>query len=152
MLARIWHSGWLDGHAGHVPDALLAHRSAGSFVPRTRERVPATWVAEVESEVVGFVVVVEDEVEQVYVTATARGSGIAVLLLRTAEQVVRDAGHDTAWLAVAAGNDRARRFYARQGWTEGDVFAYAAETEDGPLEVPCVRYEISLDLDPDRAA
>lgn len=152
VLARIWHDGWVDGHLGHTPDALLAHRTRDSFVPRTRERIPATWVAEVDGAVVGFVVVVGDEVEQVYVDATARGTGVAALLLRRAEQLVRDGGHRTAWLAVATGNERARRFYARQGWTEGASFAYPAETDSGPIEVPCLRYDLDLALARSRSA
>ncbi|MBA2577676.1 MAG: GNAT family N-acetyltransferase [Euzebyaceae bacterium] len=45
-----------------------------------------------------------------------RGTGIAAQLLRRAETVIRDNGHSTAWLAVVAGNRRARVFYTRQGW------------------------------------
>ena len=66
--------------------------------------------------------VVGDEVEQVYVGATARGTGLAATLLSEAEAQVAAAGHDTAWLAVATGNARARRFYERCGWVdEGDL-------------------------------
>jgi hypothetical protein len=44
-VARIWHEGWADGHAGHVPAALVAERTPGSFGPRALERVDRTWVA-----------------------------------------------------------------------------------------------------------
>jgi hypothetical protein len=30
-IARIWREGWVDGHAGHVPDALAAERTPASF-------------------------------------------------------------------------------------------------------------------------
>ncbi|MFE0802779.1 hypothetical protein [Streptomyces sp. NPDC058812] len=38
------------------------------------------------------------------------------------------------------GNARARRFHARQGWTDEGPFDYAAQGPDGPLPVPCHRY------------
>jgi hypothetical protein len=49
-------------------------------------------------------------------------------------------GHATAWLAVVAGNARARRFYERRGWSDTGPFNYAAAGEDGPISVPSRRY------------
>ena len=89
-------------------------------------------------------VVISDEVEQIYVDARARGSGVAGVLLRKAEEMVRAAGHETAWLAVVAGNGRARAFYTRQGWVDRGAFSYEAETTAGPMVVPCRRYELDL--------
>ena len=66
------------------------------------------------------------EVEQVYVAAGHRGSGVARLLLAEAERLVAAGGHPRAWLAVVAGNERARRFYAREGWTDEGPFSRAA--------------------------
>jgi GNAT superfamily N-acetyltransferase len=90
--------------------------------------------------VAGFVMVSRDEVEQVYVSAAHRGSGVAGVLLTEAERQVRAGGHDTAWLAVVAGNARARRFYERSGWVDDGMFNYPAPHEDGPIPVPCHRY------------
>ena len=59
--------------------------------------------------------VVADEVDQVYVDAAHRGSGVARLLLDEAERQVAIGGHDVAWLAVVASNDRARAFYSKRG-------------------------------------
>lgn len=143
-IARIWHRGWADGHAGHVPDALYRHRVEASYPPRVRARIGTTWVADVDGVVRGFVVVDDDEVEQVYVDASARGSGVATTLVTIAEDAVARAGHDRAWLAVVAGNARARRFYERSGWTDAGPLDYAAETAEGGVAVPCRRYEKSL--------
>jgi len=105
VIAGLWHQGWLDGHVGHVPDALLPHRRPIDFRNRVPPRVPDTTVAIVASGVVGFVTVHDDEVEQLFVAQSARGGGAADALLRHAEQVIA-ARSDVAWLAVVAGNAR----------------------------------------------
>jgi putative acetyltransferase len=144
VIARIWHTGWIDGHEGHVPAQLVAHRDAAQFLTRARHRIESTWVAEAHGAVAGFVVVLDDEVEQIFVDASARGTGVATALLRAGEAEIRNAGYPQAWLAVVAGNARARAFYARQGWRDAGPFSYLAETQAGPIAVPSHRYEIDL--------
>lgn len=139
-VAAIWFHGWRDGHLGRVPDALVAARTPESFWRRAPERVEDTIVAVVRGEVAGFVMVVGAEVEQVYVASAHRGSGVAALLLQEAEKRVRAAGHPQAWLAVAVGNDRARRFYARAGWRDEGRFEHDAIDGDQVIPVPCHRY------------
>ena len=34
-VADLWHEGWHDGHAGHVPDGLTAARTLTAFHERT---------------------------------------------------------------------------------------------------------------------
>ncbi|HYU84738.1 MAG TPA: GNAT family N-acetyltransferase [Kribbellaceae bacterium] len=139
-VATIWYDGWLDGHLGHVPDELTAVRTPESFGPRAAQRAGDTTVAVVGDHVAGFVMVVGDEVEQVYVSRDVRGTGVAGALLAEAERLVAASGHDRAWLAVAVGNARARRFYERQGWTDDGPFDYDATTDSGSIPVPCQRY------------
>jgi hypothetical protein len=57
-----------------------------------------------------------------------------------AERQVRANRHSKTWLAVVAGNARARAFYERTGWHDEGPFDYAAATDDGPIAVPCRRY------------
>ena len=135
-VAEIWEQGWRDGHLGNVPDELVALRTPESLATRAADRVADTTVATVAGEVAGFVMVVGAEVEQVYVSARHRGSGIANTLLVEAERQVAAGGHPKAWLAVAPGNARARRFYERQGWADEGRFDYGA----AGLSVPCHRY------------
>src|SRR5688500_9633628 len=116
-IARVWHDGWADGHLGHGPDALRAYRRSEHFLPRLPPRIGTTTVSEIEATLVGFVTVHEDEVEQVYVSARARGHGVADALLEHAEHVIA-ARFPSAWLAVVEGNARARRFYERNGWRD----------------------------------
>ncbi|GAA5135711.1 GNAT family N-acetyltransferase [Pseudonocardia adelaidensis] len=139
-VAAIWRSGWRDGHLGHVPDELLAARTDASFDARAAERTGDTAVAVVRGAVAGFVMVVGDEVEQVYVATEHRGTAVAAVLLAEAERLVRAGGHERAWLAVVAGNTRARRFYERNGWADEGPFDHAAEGPDGPIRVPAHRY------------
>lgn len=138
-VADLWYHGWRDGHLAHVPAELVAIRTAASFRERAADRVAgdSTIVATVDGVVAGFVMVVGDEVEQVYVGAAHRGSGVAAALLAAAEERVAANGHDQAWLAVVAGNARARRFYERQGWTDDGAFDYRAP---GGVVVPSHRY------------
>lgn len=139
-VAAIWYAGWGDGHLGHVPDELVAIRTEESFWTRAANRLADTTVAVVGDQVAGFVMVVGDEVEQVYVGRDHRGSGVAATLLGEAERQVKANGSSEAWLAVATGNGRARRFYERMGWTDGGAFDYPANVETGTLPVPCHRY------------
>ena len=139
-IASIWHAGWRDGHLGHVPDALVAARTTESFHVRAAQRVGDTAVAVVGGEVAGFVMVVGDEVEQVYVAEQHRGTGVAARLLAEAARLVAVNGHARAWLAVATGNTRARRFYERNGWTDEGAFDHSAPSDTGPIAVPCHRY------------
>jgi GNAT superfamily N-acetyltransferase len=139
-IAEIWHQGWRDGHLGFVPQELVAVRHQDSFWTRAAQRINDTTVAVIDEDVAGFVMVVGDEVEQVYVAARHRGTGVADTLLTEAERQVARAGHSTAWLAVVAGNTRARRFYERRGWADAGPFTYAAAGQDGPISVPARRY------------
>jgi ribosomal protein S18 acetylase RimI-like enzyme len=145
-VARIWASGWRGGHLGHIPEALVAVRTPASFRARAAERIADTVVAVADpgTEAAGFVMVVGDEVEQVYVATEHRGSGVAEMLLAEAERLVAAGGHRRAWLAVVAGNTRARRFYERCGWADEGRFEYAAAVPGGTLAVPAHRYVKSV--------
>ncbi|MEV1176540.1 hypothetical protein AB0J09_49965, partial [Nonomuraea sp. NPDC049784] len=56
------------------------------------------------------------------------------------ERLVAANGHQRAWLAVVAGNARARRFYERNGWVDEGLFDHLAPNETGPVVVPAHRY------------
>jgi GNAT superfamily N-acetyltransferase len=139
-LAELWHEGWLDGHLGHVPVALHAHRRPADFRARIPARLRSTTVAVADGFVVGFVTVVGDEVEQLYVGRGARGGAVAGALLDHGEALV-STRHDTAWLAVVPGNTRARRFYARRGWRDAGPVDHRADIPGGTMVVPSHRYE-----------
>jgi GNAT superfamily N-acetyltransferase len=54
----------------------------------------------------------------VFVTEAHWGTGAATALLAAMMAAIADAGFTEARLYAAAGQARARRFYAREGWTE----------------------------------
>ena len=140
-VADLWHEGWHVGHAGHVPDGLTALRTLQAFHERTPTRVADTTVARDEAgELLGFVMVVGDEVEQVFVGPAGRGTGIAALLLAAAERQVAAAGHVEAWLAVVTGNARARRFYEKCGWRDTSELPYEVTAGGRTWTSPCRRY------------
>jgi GNAT superfamily N-acetyltransferase len=144
-VADLWHEGWHAGHAGHVPDGLTDLRTLAAFHERTPPRVGDTSVAVTDVEhgegaVVGFVMVVGDEVEQLFVSPAWRGTGVASDLLAVAEGRIAADGHDRAWLAVVAGNARARRFYEKQGWADEGDLPYEVTAGGETFVSPCRRY------------
>jgi ribosomal protein S18 acetylase RimI-like enzyme len=139
-IATLWYRAWLDAHEPLVPAAALELRHFASFRVRVPERVAGTTVATAESLVVGFVTVRGDHVEQLYLAAPMRGSGVARALLTYAETVIA-ARFDRAWLTVASGNTRARHFYARQGWRDVGGVDFPLPAGDSVVIVPARRYE-----------
>ncbi len=59
----------------------------------------------------------EPAIVQMWLDEDLRGAGWAERLIEMAEAHLRAAGHPACRLWVAAGNERARRFYARVGYT-----------------------------------
>jgi GNAT superfamily N-acetyltransferase len=140
-IVEVWFSGWREAHLGQVPAALLAHRSEATFRERIPDILSATTVAEVDHRVVGLVVTVNDEIEQLYVTPGCRGTGVAAALLGHGETTIASE-HSRAFLAIVEGNTRARHFYERHGWHDAGPFDYHAWTSTREqVAVPCRRYE-----------
>ena len=146
-LAEMFHRGWHDAHAGHVPDGLTQRRTLDAFRDRVTARVrdtDDTTIAEVDGTLAGFIMIAGAEVEQVYVDRSFRGSGLAATLLAEAERQVAAAGHDETWLAVVVGNARARAFYERQGWVDQGDLAYQVTALGETYLSPCRRYVKAL--------
>jgi ribosomal protein S18 acetylase RimI-like enzyme len=142
-LAKVWYDGWQDAHARILPAELTRIRTRESFRDRLREALPDVRVAGEFPVPVGFCMVKGDELYQLYVSAEARGSGVAAALMGDAEARFSGAGVDLAWLACAIGNERAARFYEKCGWRRAGTVPYEADGANGvPLEV--WRYEKRL--------
>jgi putative acetyltransferase len=142
-VTTLFHRGWHDVHPGRVPDELTERRTLEAFRDRVTQRIAETdetTVAEVDGVVAGFVMVADDEAEQVYVDRAFRGSGVAALLLTEAERQIAAAGHDVAFLAVVRGNDRAQAFYTRQGWVDEGDYDYPVQALGEEFISPCRKF------------
>lgn len=143
-VAEIWFAGWHPAHAGHVPNGLTERRTLAAFHERSPQRVADTTVADVDGEVAGFIMIVGDELEQIYVHPAFHGRGVASELMAEAERQLAAAGVEVAWLAVAIGNARARAFYEKSGWTNAEDLPYPVDALGETFVSPCRRYEKRL--------
>ena len=140
-LAALWDEGWHDAHAQIIPIELVRLRTLDSFRDRLRAALAETRVVGPRGAPAGFTILKDDEIYQFYVGRSARGSGLAVVLMADAEQRLAGRGVATAWLACAIGNERAARFYEKQRWRRAGNVAYAAETSQGTIMLEVWRYE-----------
>ena len=135
----------------HVDSWAAAYTLAGPSLEQRLEqhrRFPATFVAEVEGEIVGFVGVgpsrdadAEGELYTIYVHPDHWRGGIGRELIRAGEERMRELGYRTVVLWVLDGNTRAQRFYESEGW--------AADRERRTIEfvgesIPEIRYTKQL--------
>jgi GNAT superfamily N-acetyltransferase len=151
-LAHLWHSGWQDTHAAILPAELAKHRTLESFRDRLQANILNVRVAGSSGQPLGFCMIKTDELYQLYVAPAARGSGIAAVLLNDGEEWLRSHGVQTAWLACAIGNERAARFYEKNGWSRVGNMLNQVETTDGDFPLEVWRYEKDLVLASHRPA
>jgi len=147
-LARVWFQGWQDAHAAIVPTELTRARTLESFRQRLGDSLPDTRVVGAVGSPVGFCIVKDDELYQLFVAAEARGSGVAATLIADAERRLLDRGVATAWLACAIGNERAARFYEKCGWRRAGVIVSELDTPAGIIPLDVWRYEKTLSSAP----
>jgi aclacinomycin oxidase len=147
-LAAIWHQGWHEAHAAILPAQLTRIRTLDSFRDRLRAALASVRVVGPPGEPSGFAMVQGDELYQLFVTASARGSGVAAALVAEAEARLAAAGVEIAWLACAIGNERAARFYEKCGWRRTATMINPLDTPDGLLPLEVWRYEKRLRINP----
>jgi ribosomal protein S18 acetylase RimI-like enzyme len=144
VLARLWYDGWRDAHAAILPEALARARTLESFQERLETHRDEVRVIGQMGAPLGFYMLERDELYQLYVSAEARGAGVAAALIADAEERLCERGTETAWLTCAIGNDRAARFYEKSGWRRTGIVLSRLETVDGPFELNVWRYEKRL--------
>ena len=140
-LARLWHDGWQDAHAAIVPAALTRLRTLDSFAERLAGGLDDVRVIGAPGEPLGLCMIKGDELYQLFVSAQARGTGVAVALIADAEARIAASGAAAAWLACSIGNDRAARFYEKNGWRRAGIVTLPLETSAGPFDLDIWRYE-----------
>jgi GNAT superfamily N-acetyltransferase len=143
-LARLWHDAWQDAHAAVVPSELTRRRTLARFRERMASLLPHVRAIGPAGAPLGFSIVKDDELYQLFVGADARGTGVAVALLEDAEARVAAAGAGAIWLTCAIGNDRAARFYEKRGWHRAATIVDPLDTPEGVFPLEVWRYEKSL--------
>lgn len=143
-LARLWFDGWQDAHADILPAELKRIRTLEGFAERLRVQLAQVRAIGPEGAPLGFHLIKHDELNQFYVSAGARGTGLAQALIADAAAQMKAAGVETAWLACAIGNARAARFYEKSGWRLiGEATIYL-DTPMGDFPLIIWRYERRL--------
>jgi len=143
-IARIWRAGWRDAHAEILPADLARHRTLERFRERAKNLLADTRAVGPPGAPVAFYTLKDDELDQFYVAADARGTGVASALIADAEALLAVQGVATAWLDCAIGNARAARFHERSGWRRSGTVVSTLSTPGGVFEVDVWRYEKEL--------
>jgi GNAT superfamily N-acetyltransferase len=121
---------WQVGYRGLLPDEYLDGLRPEDRMTRytfgaTDASLPTTLVAVAEDAILGFVTagpsrgddVACGEIHALYVDPRAWGRGVGSRLMLEARTYLSRRGFRTAVLWVLAGNERAERFYRRDGWS-----------------------------------
>lgn len=143
-LAKLWFDGWQDAHSAVLPAELAKHRTLDSFRHRIQSDLANVRVAGPYGQPVGFCMVKGNELYQLYVSALERGTGVAAALLVDAEAQLVASGVESAWLACAIGNERAKKFYEKHGWRCAGTVTSQLDTPDGLFPLDVWRYEKDL--------
>jgi GNAT superfamily N-acetyltransferase len=143
-LTTVWYDAWRDAHAEILPNGLVKLRTWESFRARLQKHIPKVRVIGAIGLPLGFSIVLGNELYQLFVAASARGTGVAAALIADAEDRIASTGAKTAWLACAIGNDRAARFYEKSGWRRTGTMTSQLETLEGKFPLEVWRYEKQL--------
>lgn len=143
-LARLWWQGWRDAHLSLAPKALVARRTLDSFIDRMALALPHIRTLGPVGAPLGFHLIKDDELNQLYVDEAHRGEGIATLLMIDAEDRLLEAGITTPWLACPIGNARAARFCQKVGWALARPQTIPTQIPGGWYPLKIWRYEKRL--------
>lgn len=143
-LAALWFDGWQEAHAAILPEELKRDRTPERFAERLAAALSDVRVAGAPGDPRGFHMLKGGELNQLYVSARARGAGVASALIADAERQLAARGFTTAWLDCAIGNLRAARFYEKSGWHRTGEVVSNLTTPEGVVSIRVWRYEKPL--------
>lgn len=130
-LARVWNESWHAGHA-HLNREAAKYRDLPYFEARVGSNIDRMIVAEEDREILGFSGWEGEGIGQLFVLPSHFGKQVAPRLLATVEAILKSEGHARIWLNCAEGNDRARHFYEKHGWSVTRTFDSEIGTHKGP--------------------
>jgi GNAT superfamily N-acetyltransferase len=119
-VARVHVRAWQAAYRGLLPAQYLDGLRAVDRAPRytfNRPDGPRTTVAVVEGAIAGFATVVGDELSALNVDPGVWAKGIGKALIARVREELAASGVREARLWMLFGNERAGRFYERDGWT-----------------------------------
>ncbi len=143
-IASLWWKSWHEAHATIVPNTLVELRTYESFLDRVHQNRPILRVCGDLGSPTGLCYVVDEELQQLFVSSAAKGTGAAAALMTDAEFRLRGAGVKKAWLACAIGNARAERFYQKSGWCNVGKMTENLDTPSGVFRLETWRFEKEL--------
>jgi GNAT superfamily N-acetyltransferase len=143
-VAEVHVRSWQEGYRGLMPDEFLDAQDPRDRVGRYDfgggEGAPTTLLAFEDDDLLGFVTICpsrdEDaqglgEVAALYVDPVRYRGGVGRRLMAAARESLRESGFTDAVLWVLDGNDRAARFYEREGWEPDGSRRY-----EDPYDIP----------------
>lgn len=143
-LANLWFHAWQEAHEPYVPADLTRIRTLASFEERLHLFGDALRVVGPAGAPFGLCVVKDDELNQLFTSPEARGTGAAQALIADAEARVAAAGHPAIWLDVVIENARAIRFYEKSGWRRKGEQIVGLDTLDQPFDLKVLIMEKPL--------
>lgn len=94
-LARLWHHAWHETQAPYVPATLVALRTEPDFLKRLTAMGDRVRTIGPISAPLGFCAIDDDQMDQLFLAADARGTGAGAILLADAETRMRTNGITT---------------------------------------------------------
>lgn len=122
-IAGLYHRVWHETHGPHMPRAERQARDGRFFLDRMTSLMPNVVVCEEKGTIAGFAAWSGSRLGQIFLDASAHGSGAAQLLMEAAEREMRKQDVMEAELRCLVGNERAKRFYERVGWRASGIMA-----------------------------
>ena len=143
-LARLWFDGWTEAHRDHVPEGLTALRTNDAFHTRLINFADLLRMAGTAEEPLGLCAIKENEIDQLYVSPKARGTGLAAELLKDGETRIKNTGAQAALLYCLSKNLPAKRFYEKQGWINSEIKDVPFEVDGTAFPVNCIIFRKTL--------
>ena len=116
------------GYVRSVVQAVVDELYGGLWVPPPlpvdEEDWQLSWVAVLDTKIVGMVLTHEQWISDLWVLRENRGRGVGQRLLAQGEAEITRRGHRVLRLRVVQSNSRAIRFYHREGWRVAREFPH----------------------------
>lgn len=144
-IASLYHRIWHETQAPHQHPDIAKFRDVGFMHDRIEIFYPNIIVALQSKELIGLVVAKEARLSQLFVDTAQRGKGVGQKLLELAEAKLVAEGATRVTLNCLVGNEAAKQFYERNGWSVSKTDTKMGMTHKG--EVPIAVFEMEKALD-----